>query len=464
MTDQKTGSPVSGAGRAKAVARSLSQSGVEAVALAMVDNAGVTRVKCIPISRLEHAARFGVGLSTVFSVFLVNDDITSSPGLGGPSGDLRLVPDPGACVALAAMPGWAWAPVDQYQQDGTIWPACGRSFLRRMSEALAGAKLELRGAFELEFFLGRRADDEADPVSAHTGPGYSAVVLSRHADLALELIRALESQGVGILQFHPEYSTGQFEVSVPHTDAVGAADTSLLVRQTVRALARRYGMDASFAPVVFPGLVGNGAHVHFSLWDRGGKNIFAGGRGPEGMTRRGESFLAGVLAELPALTAVNCPSVVSYLRLQPHRWAGAYACWGPENREAALRFVTGMVGDRPGSTNMELKAIDGAANPYLVVGSVIAAGISGMERGLELPPPTTDDPSTYSAGRLRSLGIRRLPASLGEAIAAIERSAVLRSAMGDFLFDAFVATRRGELKAYAEMDDEAAVRAHRWRY
>jgi len=172
------------------VARRLAAAGVEAVALAMVDPAGVTRVKCIPIRRFEEVARFGVGLSNVFSVFLVNDGITSSPGIEGPTGDTRLVPDPASAVALAASPGWALAAVDQRDQEGEPWPPCGRTFARRMLERLSAHGLELRGAYELEFFLGNRVApreaDEPEPIPAHVGPGYSAPVLADQEPFATD--------------------------------------------------------------------------------------------------------------------------------------------------------------------------------------------------------------------------------------------------------------------------------------
>jgi glutamine synthetase len=448
----------------------LADSGVAAVMLAMVDNAGVTRVKTIPLRRFPDAVKYGIGISTVFSVFLVDDDITSAPGFEGPSGDMRLMPDPGATTPLAAMPGWALSPVDQHTQEGEVWPACSRSFLKRQVSALADRGLELRGAFELEFFLGRRGElpaglgEEPEPVPAHTGPGYSAEVLTRYEGFGLDLIGALETQGTGVEQFHPEYSTGQFEVSVPHGSAIQAADTSLVVRQTIRAVARAHGLDASFAPVVFPDLVGNGCHLHFSLWDREGRNLFTGGRSAHELTGEADAFCAGVLAHLRALVAVTAPSAASYLRLQPHKWAGAFASWGRENREAALRFVTGMVGSREAAANMELKPVDGAGNPYLVIGSVIAAGLAGLDGDLSLPEPTTDDPSEIPEDRWDTMGIRPLPRSMREAIGELEGSTVLRQAMGDPLYESFLATRRGELKAFEGLDPEAITRAHRWRY
>jgi glutamine synthetase len=449
--------------------RRLAAAGVEAVALGFVDNAGVTLVKTVPIGRFAEAVRFGIGLSPVFTVFLVDDQITSSAHIGGPTGDTRLMPDPAAVVPLAASPGWALAPVDQLDQEGDPYPACPRTFARRMLERLATFGLEARGAYEMEFFLGRRqlggAEPEPDPVSAHSGPAYGAIALSDVEPFATALIRAFEEQGTGVMQFHPEYSTGQLELSVPHRAGIAIADTNLVVRHTIRAVARTQGgFSPSFAPVLYPGLVGNGAHLHLSLWNRRGRNLFQGGGGPEGMTRDAEAFTAGVLSSLPALTAITCPSVVSYQRLQPHRWSGPWACWGRENREAALRFVTGMVGSRPGAANLEVKSMDAAANPYLALGAIVAAGIDGLERELSLPEPVLDDPASLSASRRRELGVRQLPSSLGAAIRELERSSVLRGAMGDVLFESFLATRRGERETYEGMDPADAVRAHRWRY
>lgn len=453
---------------AAAATRRLASSGVEAVALELVDNAGVTLVKTVPLRRFEDAVRSGIGLSPVFTVFMVNDQITSSPHIGGPTGDTRLMPDPDATTPLAASPGWALAPVDQWDQEGDPYPACPRTFAKRMLDRLAARGLELRGSYEIEFFLGVRpaavAGVEPDPPPAHGGPAYGAIALVDVEPFATALYRALEEQGTGVMQFHPEYSTGQLELSVPHGTGIAIADTSLVVRHTIRAVARRQGLAASFAPVMFAGLVGNGCHLHLSLWDRRGRNLFHGGRGPEGMTRDAEAFTAGVLASMPALTAITAPSVASYQRLQPHRWSGPWACWGRENREAALRFVTGMVGSRALAANLEVKAMDAAANPYLALGAIVAAGIDGIERQLSLPEPVLDDPASIPAARRRAMGVRQLPSSLGAAIRELERSTLLREAMGDVLFDSFLATRRAERAAFAGRSPEDVVRAHRWRY
>src|SRR5207253_4830325 len=146
---------------ARELAESLPARGVRVVALSQVDNAGVARVKTVPVSLLERAVRYGVGMSPVFEVFMVNDSITSSDELGGPVGDLRLMPDPFALKVLAAQPGWAWAPVDKHTQEGEIYPGCQRTFAKRMAARAADAGIELRMAFELEWFQAG-ADSEVE--------------------------------------------------------------------------------------------------------------------------------------------------------------------------------------------------------------------------------------------------------------------------------------------------------------
>jgi len=465
LKGEQTTGPREGIARRADWARTLTESlvarGVRAVALSHVDNAGVTRVKTVPVSLLERAVRFGIGMSPVFEVFMVNDSITSSDEVGGPVGDLRLMPDPWALKVLAAQPGWAWAPVDKHTQEGDVYLGCQRTFAKRQAARAADAGIELRMAFELEWFQASTDSEIDDPI--HRGPAYGLPVLATISDYARDLIVALEEEGVGVDQFHPEYAMGQLEVSVPPADPVGAADTTVLVRQTIRAMAATHGMRASFSPAVIAGHVGNGGHVHFSLW-RDGMNLFAGGPGPYGMSETGEAFVAGVLAELPALVAVGSPSVPSYLRLIPSHWAGAFACWGRENREAAIRFVTGMVGARDTAANTEVKCFDQSANPYLIVGALIAAGLAGVDRDLRLPDEVTVDPGGLSDEELAHRGIQRLPQSVEEALSHLEKSEVLRDAMGPMLFGPFAAVRRAEAEAFAGQEPEEIVAAHRWRY
>jgi glutamine synthetase len=439
----------------------LRAAAVTMIALCWVDNTGITRVKAIPVGRLDRAAGWGIGMSPVFDVFLVNDDITTSEHIGGPGGDLRLVPDLDRIAVLAGQPGWAWAPVDRYTQEGRVYAGCQRSFARRMAAEAAARGLELRMSFEVEWAAG--TGDEGSFVPACTGPAYGMTRLIELSDYGRDVIEALEREGVVVEQFHPEYAAGQLEVSVAAAGPVAAADDSVLVRQTIRAVSAAHGLRASFAPSVLAGAVGNGGHVHLSLW-RDGQNLLAGGPGPHGLSAGGEAFAAGILAELPALSAVGVPSVASYLRLVPSHWAGAYHCWGLENREAALRLVTGSAGEQGVRANIEIKSFDLAANPYLVAGSLIAAGLAGMDAGARLPAEVSGDPAGLPAAELDRRGIRRLPQSLAEAAGCLAASPVLRGAMGDPLLQAFLAVRRGETELFAGASPEDVTAATRWRW
>ena len=448
--------------QAKEVAESLRNQGVAAVALGFVDPSAIVRVKCVPLARFPHAVTTGVGLSTLFNAAMSNDHFALHPGyIDGPSGDLRLRADPAATVAMAAMPGWAWAPIDQYTKEGEPFAACPRGFLQRTVSRLDALGLRAAAAYEFEFSVGTAGgDDGFEP--AHQGPGYSDIALVANHEFALDLIQTIEAQGLDLQQFHPEYAEGQFELSIAPRDPVAAADVAILVRETVRAVAKRHGWKVSFAPRVLSD-TGNGTHLHISLWD-GDRNLLAGGEGPAGMEQRAESFMAGILQELPALVAVTAPSCVSYLRLQPQHWSGAMRCWGTENREAALRFIAGSTAASAGSANMEIKPVDGTANAYLALGAVLAAGIAGLQAGDRLPPSTEEDPLLLSAEEQETRGIRQLPASLPAAADELAGSSVLRGAMGDFLFEVFLATRRGEAEQYEGFDDDRLIRALRWRY
>jgi glutamine synthetase len=433
---------------------------VRVIAVTMVDNAGIARAKAVPIEALERSLRWGVGLSPVFDVCTVADTFTSSPAVGGPTGDLRLIPDPSA-MRICPERGWATAPADQYTQDGEVFGCCQRSFARRMVQDARARGLELRFGWELEWFLGQEADGSFLP--AHAGPGYGFSVLAELSSYARELVECFVASGVHIGQIHPEYAPGQLEISLPPSDPVASADLSVFARHAIRAVSIRNGWRASFSPVVMPEQVGNGGHLHVGVLSDG-RNLLAGGQGPHGMTDVGESFLAGVLAQLPALMAIGSPSVASYVRLQPSMWAGAYACWGRENREAAMRFVTGMDGSQQTAANCEVKCFDQSANPYLVTGAVIAAGLEGLDRGLTLPPEVNVDPAALTPRELEAAGAGRLPTSLGASIAALERSEPIRAAMGAMLFDAVLAVRRAELETFGEADADTILAAHRWRY
>lgn len=420
----------------------LRRQGVRGVILSYVDTAGINRVKSVPLARLDDAVRWGVGMSPVFDTFLADDSITTTDRLGSPDGDLRLRPDLSRLVALAGQPGWAWAPADRFTQEGEPWIADQRAFARRAASA---TDLTFRMSIEIEWAVGR---DDEEFVPACRGPAYGMTRLVELSDYARDVLAALEDQGVVVDQMHPEYAAGQFEVSVAPSDPVGAADDSVLVRQTIRAVAHRHGLRVSFAPSVVAGSVGNGGHVHLSIW-RDGRNLFDGFPASEG-----GFAAAGILAHLPALLAVGAPTPASYLRLVPSHWAGAFACWGVETREAALRFIPGTTG-RPDAANLEVKCFDLAANPYLLVGALVAAAHDGLAARKPLPAPITGDPA-------RLPDIPRLPTTLDAATDAFAATPMLRDAMGDTLFDAIIAVRKAEADRLRALSPEAVVAALRW--
>ncbi|MGY1601535.1 glutamine synthetase [Geodermatophilus sp. SYSU D00815] len=451
--------------RAEGLLDGLRAAGVVGVVLPWVDTTGVTRVKSVPLDRLPAAAAWGVGMSPVFDAFLFDDSIVAGRFAGSAVGDLRLHPDLDRLTVLAGQPGWAWAPVDRYDQDGRPHPLDARLLLRRVVDGLAADGLSVRTAFEVEWVVGRAdlppGSEPGAFVPALSGPAYG---MTRHvevSDYARDLLTALAAQGVSVEQFHPEYAAGQLEISVAAEDPVAAADTTVLLRHTIRAVSARHRLRASFSPKVEAEGVGNGGHVHLSLWRDGG-NLMSGGSGPLDLTADGEAFTAGLLAHLPALLAVGAPSVASYLRLVPSHWAGAFAVWGLENREAAVRLVTGPAGHRRSAANVEVKSLDATANPYLLLAGLLAAGRAGLAGGLRLPEPVAVDPAGLGEGERRAAGIHPLPASLEEAVRAFEADDVLAGVYGEQLAATIVDVRRGETAALAGRSPEEVAAALRW--
>lgn len=428
----------------------LREAEVRLVELSFVDNAGITRVKTVPLDRLTDVASSGVGASPGFETYGSDDVMVLSEYLGGPDGDLRLVPDLDRLVVLSAMPGWAWAPANKFTKTGEPFLACQRAFAGRQTDAAARQGLALRMAFEHEWILARPAEGF---VPAFDGPAYGQIRLEQVAGYAVDLVDDLTRQGLEVQQFHPEYATGQLEISVAPNTPVGAADDAVLVRHTVRARSLAHGWRATFAPSVDPDGAGSGGHLHLSLHDESG-NTFAAGNPV------GEAFLAGLLRELPALVAIGAGHPASFLRLRPSSWAGAWQCWGHETRETALRMIAGD--ER--TANAELKCFDATANPYLVVGCVIAAGLAGVADGLRLPPPVTGDPALLTDTARAEAGITRLPTTADEAADALAASTVLAEALGRELHDAIVTVRRTESDRCAGLGPEELAAATRWRW
>ncbi|HEY3231752.1 MAG TPA: glutamine synthetase family protein [Roseiflexaceae bacterium] len=426
------------------------------------DNGGTIRGKATALGGLSGRLADGIGLTVAMMAMNSLDQLQTVEGMG-PVGEIRLIPDPESFAVLPYAPHSAAMSCDMLTRDRTPWGACTRSFLKRMRDRAAARGWRLEASFEAEFSLASRDEDGRYTPFDET-LCFSSIAMTEAAAFADELVTALEAQGVTVEQYYPELGHGQHEISIHHAEALRAADNHIKLRETIRGVAQEYGLYASLAPKPFPDQAGNGAHIHFSLWGDEGRNVFYDRAAPDGLSTTGRQFMAGVLDHLPALVALTCPSFNSYHRLQPQSWSSAYAVWGHDNREAAVRVASPFWSNVEGSTNLELKAADSSCNPYIALGGLLAAGLDGIERGLTPSEPTEADPASFSDVERAALGIRRLPAALDQALDSLEADAVLMSALGDLLGRSYLAVRRSEARAYAAMDEEAQFRGHFYKY
>jgi glutamine synthetase len=404
----------------------------------------------------------GIGLTVAMQAMNGLDQLQPVEGMG-PVGEIRLVPDVETFRVLPYAPSTGAMLVDHVQLDGEPAPVCQRSFLKRQAARLAQRGAVLEAAFENEFTLASSEERGYRPVDDSLC--FSTIGMTASQDYVDALCDALERQDIQLEQFYAELGHGQQEISTAHAPALRAADEQILVRETIRGVASRLGLTASLAPKPWPDAAGNGCHVHFSLWSADGRrNLFHDGSEADRLSQDARRFIAGVLAHLPGLCGLTAPSFNSYHRIVPRYWAGAFTCWGHDNREAPVRVPSVFRGMEEGSTNAELKAADATCNPYLAVGGLIAAGLDGLERRLELPEPVEVDPATIDETERTARGIDRLPVTQEEALDALERDDVLVEALGPVLAGAYLAVRRSEWSAYSLQDADFAQRGHFLKY
>lgn len=414
------------------------------------DNAGIIRGKAVHTGALDRFCENGIGITAAQQALpAMGDSVVPDAGLG-PVGEVRLIPDFSTLTMLPYAPGHARVMGDMYQ-EGKVWDCCPRGFLRRIVDRAATLGLEVKAAFENEFYLLRWTPE--GPLPADDTVFAATWSMDQQQAVVDELTKALVQQGLQVEAYYPESGPGQQELSIRYASALAAADRQLIFRETTRAIVLRHGLRASFLPKLFANSAGSGAHLHLSLW-REGRNVTADRHGVGGLSREGRAFLAGILEHLPSLVAITAPTPNSYRRLQPRCWAGGYRVWGMDNREAALRVIGGV----EGSTNWEIKAVDATCNPYLALGATIVCGLDGMARDLELPEPVNVDPGALQEAQRQQRGIEALPASLGEALVYLEKNKVLQEGMGENLFRSFVAVRRAEWLALKEKSLEEEVK------
>lgn len=294
--------------------------------------------------------------------------------------------------------------------------------------------------YEMEFILTDLAGDRLGELG---WPAYGLGVLSELSGFATDVAEALAAAGCPAEQLHAEYGIGQFELSLPPAPPVAAADAVLLARAVISRVARKYGLRPSFSPKPFADSSGNGAHLHLSF-TADGQPLLSAGDGPAQLTETGGQLIAGLVDGLGETIAVLAGSAVSSDRLQPGQWSGAYSCWGVENREAAVRLLAATHGN-PHGANVEIKCIDAAANPYLAVGLMLGLANDGVARQLALPLAVDADPTALDPDQARAAQVRRLPATMAQALQLFADSARVRQILGPQLHSAVVAVREHEL-------------------
>jgi glutamine synthetase len=419
------------------------------------DIAGQVRGKAFAARDFEQRCDAGIGWCPTNIQITAFDKIAESPF--GALGDLLLMPDPTSRVDVdfgPEEPGDHFVLCDLTRTDGRPWECCLRTALKDALGALeAETGLRLIAAFEHEFHYTGDAGE--------AGGAYALRSMRRGAALGEALLAVLDQAGVEVGLFHPEYGAAQYEISIAPRPGLVAADQAVVLRELTRSVAERLGQRATFAPVVAGMGVGNGVHVHMSLLDEDGAPAMYAADGPGGLSKLGGSFVAGFVRHLPALVALTAASTVSYQRLVPHRWSAAFDNLGLRDREAALRICPVRESEEVAHAyNVEYRAADAAASPYLLLAALVQAGLQGLRESLPAPEPTQEDLALRPAAELKARGIRRLPTSLIEALAALEADEVARSWWPPQLLEVYLKHKRGEVALLEGLSEDEQARRY----
>jgi glutamine synthetase len=420
------------------------------VALVTCDLGAIARGRSVPLANLEARIGAGVGWVPANHALLPLGGI-ADPNPFGALGDLRLVPDRATAAGVPAAHGETALELvlcDIVGEDGEPWACCPRHALRAALQTLR-AELGARaiGAFEHEFEL---------VLDSPPAPAFSLVAQREVEPFGPAVMAALREAGVEPEMFLAEFGPHQFEIPCRPSEGVAIADRAVVLREVVRDVARRHGMRATFSPVAAPGAIGNGAHLHLSLLDEEGEPLLYDASRPAGLSALGGSFAAGVLSHAGPLVAIIAPSPVSGARLVPGHWSAGGAFLGDRHREAFVRIPAAAGRDY----NLELRAADATANPYLALACVIHAGLRGVREGLPSPTALHRDLGALPAAERSALGVVDLPGSLGEALDALEADATGRSWLGPPLHAAYMAMKRAEISAVAGLDDDEICRRY----
>ena len=426
---------------AKDVLARVKEDGVKFVSYQFIDVMGTVKSVDAPVSQLQGALDNGVwfdGSSVEGFARIQESDM-----------HLRIDPD-----TYAVLP---WSPTemrrarvfcDIHHPDGTPFPGDPRGTLKRLL-----AKLKERGWVynvgpEPEFFLFRRnGPDRIHPVPHDVGGYFDFSPNDEAVRVRTELMSALDSMGLEIEVGHHEVALGQHEIDFRFADALRGADNVMTLKYTVKAIAAQNGLLASFMPKPIFGINGSGMHVHQSLSDLKGNNVFFDANDSLHLSPIAYGFIAGQLAHARALSAVVAPTVNSYKRLVPGYEAPVYVGWAQINRSALIRIPRYTPGMEK-ATRAELRCPDPSCNPYLAFTAMLTAALDGIDNKTPLPKPLNNiNVYELSAAERKEMGVAELPGSLSEALIEFENDAVVKGAFAPSLTEAFL---RGKL---AERDE-----------
>jgi glutamine synthetase len=428
---------------AAAIAEELRGQGVKYAIASYVDMHGVSKSKMVPLDHLGQMLG-GSEMFTGAALDGVPQEIHDD--------EVACMPDPDSRVVLPWRPDTAWFASDLWT-GGAPFESCSRVILGRQVARAAEKGWTMNLGMEAEFFVFRDTEDGIAPFSELHDlekPAYDTTRLLDNLPWLTELVDAMNALGWDVYSFDHEDGVGQVEIDFAYADARTMADRFCFLRMMAMAIARRHGAFASFMPKPMGDRTGSGAHFNMSLADADtGANLFKREDDPRGcgLSEMGYAFTAGILRHLPAIMAVVAPTVNSYKRLikqgsmSGFTWAPIYACYGDNNRTNALRVPLG--GGR-----VELRAADSACNPYLGAAMVLAAGLEGIEEGLDPGDPNTENMYLLDPAELERRGIDVLPRSLSEALDAFEADSLGKRVMGGRMFDAWLGYKRQEWLSY----------------
>jgi len=409
--------------------------------------------------RLWFTDILGMLKSFAITVEELEDALDSGKGFDGSSiegfarifeSDLVAMPDPDTFQVLPWRPKDSAAVArmfcDIHKPNGDPYPGDPRWVLKQNLQRAAQMGFTYYVGPELEYFYFKSSDPNQKPQTLDLGGYFDLTPLDVASDLRRDTVLMLEEMGIPVEYSHHEVAPSQHEIDLRYADALTMADRAMTYRLVVKEVAMKYGVYATFMPKPLMGENGSGMHTHQSLF-QGERNAFFDPDDPDHLSETAKQFIAGLLKHSREICAVVSQWVNSYKRLVPGYEAPVYISWARRNRSALVRVPEYKPGKEK-STRCEYRAPDPACNPYLAFSVMLAAGLAGIEGRYELPEPVEEDIFEMTPEERRARGIDTLPGNLFEAIQEMERSELVRQALGDHVFEKFLANKRIEWDRY----------------